>query len=240
MKSQFSLGARALSRATRRAGAADLSDAQLESAFKAQYLHAVEEAGHGRSVSPAAQLERAGVIIGRQPSVESYLAELRDLVQATPFQRAAGALELLESLAQDGYSLAVISNTIGEPGAALWPVLKSFELDRFVSTFMFSDEHPWTKPAPEIFAATLRRLEEPASQAVHVGDGWSDLEGARRAGFRAGILFTGLQEYGAEYRQLFAPSPKEEPPAPHQAVTLGEVGDLVRKLLPPRSSSSTL
>ena len=99
----------------------------------------------------------------------------------------------------------MISNTIGEPGATLRPILTSMGFDEVVEEYLFSDELPWTKPDPAIFLEALRRLGSDPSHAVHVGDGWPDIEGPKRTGMKAGILYTGLQTYGAEYQRLFLP-----------------------------------
>ena len=49
---------------------------------------------------------------------------------------------------------------------------------------------------------------------------------------RAGILFTGLQEYGARYKALFLPQGWDHPPTELVARRLDEVLALVRGLLP--------
>jgi HAD superfamily hydrolase (TIGR01549 family) len=232
MERQMELGEQALARAIRDSGAPDRSPAELRAAFEVEYLRAVEASGRGVTVTPARQVALAGGRTGRHPAVPEYLEELAQLVRATPFRVAPGALELLRSLSDDGYRLAVVSNTVGEPGALFRPLLRSSGFDRYVRAYAFSDEHPWSKPAPEIFQAALASLGVQRQDAVHVGDGWSDLEGARRAGFRAGVLFTGLKEYGAKYRELFA-STQSRPSTPEfEADTLEGVGRIVRDLLP--------
>jgi putative hydrolase of the HAD superfamily len=169
--------------------------------------------------------------------LERYLSELRHLVEEAPFRTAPGALDLLRSLSEEGYRLAVISNTVGEPGAFLRPVLRSMGFERYVESYTFSDELPWAKPSPEVFRKALGELETPPSETVHAGDGWSDIEGARRAHLRAGILYSGLPEYGARYQELFFPHGRTAPEAEYHASDLEEVGRLVRTILPrPRLS----
>ena len=82
----------------------------------------------------------------------------------------------------------------------------------------------------KIFAAALARLESPARTAVHVGDGWSDIEGARRAGFRAGVLFTGLSRYGDRYRRLFLPEGWSSPPTPYRLERWEELPAMLDRL----------
>jgi HAD superfamily hydrolase (TIGR01549 family) len=239
MRAQFALGRRALAEAPPSPGAPTLSESELETAFESAYVEAARAAQNGQTISPVDQLRLAGKMTGRVPAVAAYLRRLAALVEATPFRIAPGALDLVQSLTEHTYKLGVISNTIGEPGALFRPILRSMGLDRFIDVFTFSDERPWTKPAPEIFLETLRALRVSPSEAVHVGDGWSDIEGARRAQLRAGILFTGLHEYGARYRELFATSSGLPLESEHRADSLEAVGEIIRRVLPPNDTGES-
>jgi FMN phosphatase YigB (HAD superfamily) len=234
MTHQVRLGTEVLLSSARLPGAPELSERELRGAFELAYAAAVSASSEGRTVTPAEQLREAAKETGRDADPREYLMKLRNEIAGTHFRRAPGALELLAELREDGYRVGIISNTVGEPGAFLRPVLASMGFDRFVESYVFSDEHPWTKPSPEIFRYALGKLDATPAEAVHVGDGWSDLEGARRASFRAAILFTGLHEYGAQYRKLFLPGVPENPDAGYQTDRLEEVGPIVRKLLPPK------
>ncbi len=234
-RTQVALAVDALHAATPAAGAPARSDRELAGDFEAALGEAVRAAGEGRTVTPRTQIQCAAAVSGRTVDADRYLARLAQAVRAQPFRLAPGAGELLGSLREDGYTTAVISNTIGETGRSLRPVLRSLGLETAVDRLVFSDEQPWAKPAPEIFWSTLRRLGEQPAQCVHVGDGWADIEGARRAGLRAAILFTGLQDYGRHYRALHAgPGPRAAPATPRVG-KLGEVAPLVARLLPPRT-----
>jgi len=232
MARQLALGSEVLRRAPRLPGAPDLSDAELGRAFEKEYVDAVAKSSEGKSVTPAEQLARAARATGRDADPKEYLTALQAEVAKTPFLRAPGALECLSELRQRGYRVGVISNTVGEPGAFLRPILESMGFNRYVETYVFSDEQPWTKPAPEIFRYTLSCLSESPPDAVHVGDAWSDLEGARRAGYRGAVLFTGLRSYGESYRKLFLPDVPGAPPAQYRTDRLAEVGPIIEKLLP--------
>jgi len=232
MAHQIALGCEVLRKAPLLPGAAKLSDEELARAFERSYAAAVAASSQGRSVTPAQQLLEAAKETGRDADPKKYLVLLQEEIQRTRFRIAPGALELTDTLRERGYRVGVISNTVGEPGAFLRPTLTSMGFDRSVETYVFSDEQPWTKPSPEIFFYALRQLNEPPDLAVHVGDAWADLEGARRAGYRGAILFTGLRSYGARYRTLFFPDLPEAPPTGYQTDRLGEVGSIVEKLLP--------
>jgi len=96
-----------------------------------------------------------------------------------------GALSALETLSARGYTLAVVSNTMRTPGAALRKVLERYRLLGFFKHATFSDEVGVRKPVPEIFALTLRALNGDARRALHVGDDpVLDVGGARAAGMR--------------------------------------------------------
>ncbi|MGC2289490.1 MAG: HAD-IA family hydrolase, partial [Thermoplasmata archaeon] len=79
----------------------------------------------------------------------------------------------------------------------------------YIEAWAFSDQLPWTKPAPEIFWHCLGMLSTRRERAVHVGDGWVDIAGARAAGLRAGILYSGERRYGETYGRLIGPDRPE-------------------------------
>ena len=95
------------------------------------------------------------------------------------------AREALEALTARGYVLAVVSNTMRTPGATLRKLLERYGLLALFTHTTFSDEVGVRKPAPEIFALSLRAVGGAAASAVHVGDdAVLDVEGARAAGMR--------------------------------------------------------
>ena len=95
------------------------------------------------------------------------------------------ALAALESLSGSGYRLALISNVMRTPGAALRRLLERFRLLGYFQHTTFSDEVRIRKPAPEIFHLTLRAVAGEPATSVHVGDDpVLDVQGARAAGMR--------------------------------------------------------
>jgi len=95
------------------------------------------------------------------------------------------ALAALESLSGGGYTLALISNVMRTPGAALRRLLERFRLLGYFQHTTFSDEVRIRKPAPEIFHLTLRAVAGEPETSVHVGDDpILDVQGARAAGMR--------------------------------------------------------
>src|SRR5271157_76683 len=232
MTHQLALGQEVLRSSPRLPGAPELSDGDLGRAFERAYEGAVAQGVGGRTVTPAEQLDRAAKETGRDADPREYLSRLRTLVESTPFRVAPGGLDLLGELRGLGYRVGMISNTIGEPGEFLRPILAKMGFDRYVEAYVFSDEHPWTKPSPEIFRFALDQLDGVPAEAVHVGDSWSDLEGARRAGFRGAVWFTGLHAYGDSYRKLFLPETPGAPSSDYRTDRLEEVGPIIEQLLP--------
>lgn len=175
--------------------------------------HAAEQARSGESIPLVAQITEAARRADRQVDPARYVRRISELVGATAFQIAPGAIDVLRALRQDGWRVGVVSNTVGEPGAAFRPIAKRLGLDAVVETWVFSDEHPWTKPHPAIFQEALRRLATGPESAVHVGDSWFDIAGAQQAGLRAALLYTGLQRYGTRYQSHLG-SPRRLEPVP--------------------------
>ena len=202
-----------------------------KAAFKAELERAVFESHAGRTVTPAEQITRAAQACGREPPARAFEAALGQVVAATPFRTAPGALETLAEVRRLGAAVAIVSNTVGEPGRFLREWLGKAGFDPSVQLYTFSDEHPWTKPAPEIFRWTLDRLGSEPSRAIHVGDGWADLEGARRAQLHAGILYTGEQRYAPEYRALNYAPPIDRSLVDAEVPTLPDLVPIVARWL---------
>jgi FMN phosphatase YigB (HAD superfamily) len=189
-----------------RNGAPGTLEVDVKAAFEAELKRAVTQSHQGRTVTSGEQMVRAAAACGRQPRPEAFDEALGKVVAATPFRTTPGALETLAEIRRMGPAVGILSNTVGEPGRFLRDRLRTLGFDRVVEVYTFSDEHPWTKPAPEIFHWTLEQLGSEPASAIHVGDGWADLEGARRAGLYAGVLYTGSRNYAPEYQALnYAP-----------------------------------
>ena len=232
MRGQLEVAADVLARSPGLGGGSDRGRRALRTAFRREYEAAVTASRVGRSVSPAEQFERAARACGRRPRTELYLRSLRRLVATLRFRVAPAARPVLRALRREGYRVGVLSNTTGEPGRYLRPALTRFGFDPLVDAYTFSDELPWSKPSPKIFEAALARLGSAPRAAVHVGDGWSDMEGGRRARLVGTVLYTGLQEYGPEYRRLFLAPNARPVEGDRRVAELTDVPPIVRELLP--------
>jgi putative hydrolase of the HAD superfamily len=119
-----------------------------------------------------------------------------------------GARAALQALRARGVALALLSNTMRSPGSVLRTLLDRFGLLACFAHTTFSDEVGVRKPAPEIFALTLRALGVPPAEAVHVGDDpLLDVQGARGAGMRVvQVTSLSLRALGAQRPDAVVPS----------------------------------
>jgi HAD superfamily hydrolase (TIGR01549 family) len=170
---------------------------------------AVAAAARGISTPLAVQALHAARRLGRAARPLEYSQALASLAEATPLLLSPGALDTVAELRRQHFRLGIVSNTIGEPGEVWQRKLDREGVGEYFEAWAFSDQLPWAKPAPEIFWHCLGMLSVRRERAIHVGDGWSDIAGARAAGLRAGIQFTGEQRYGESYGRLFAPARRE-------------------------------
>lgn len=192
---------------------------------------AVEAAHRGVSIPLAVQAIHGARRLGRTARPLELSQALTTLVAQTPFRLTPGLIETLRELRDRGFRLGVISNTIGEPGEAWQHRLDEAGVGDCIEAWAFSDQLPWTKPAPEIFWHCLGMLSTRRDRAIHLGDSWADLVGARAAGLRAGVLFTGQRKYGETYGRLFGQERPELREAEFKIDRLTKLPDLAERLL---------
>jgi HAD superfamily hydrolase (TIGR01549 family) len=192
---------------------------------------AVEAAGRGVSIPLATQALHGAHRLGRAARPLEYSQALTELVEHTDFRLSPGVSEALAELQRRHFRLGVVSNTIGEPGESLQRMLDRAGVGKYLEAWAFSDQLPWTKPAPEIFWHCLGMLSTRRERCVHVGDGWADLAGARAAGLRAGILYTGERKYGATYGRLIGLNRPELREAEFRVERFADLPELVERLL---------
>ena len=120
--------------------------------------------------------------------------ELDDLINTSPVRVAAGAIDALAKLRNQGMHLGIVSNVLHETSAGLRKLLAEKGLLSLFSSVILSSDFPWSKPRPEPFRRVLRELGTSSRYSVHVGDLLYDVLGAQRAGVRP-LLFTGLHRF---------------------------------------------
>jgi len=134
------------------------------------------------------------ILLAVDPELPKRLppATQRDLVEAyarpallAPPAVDEGAGPALDALAQQGYALCLVSNTMRTPGGTLREILRHYGLLHHFTHLAFSDECGVRKPEAAIFLRALQAVGVAAREAVHVGDDpVLDVEGARGAGMR--------------------------------------------------------
>jgi HAD superfamily hydrolase (TIGR01549 family) len=129
-------------------------------------------------------LERYGALDedNLQQSLEIFygvLLEDRKLVN--------GAVELLASIKERGYSVGLISDVAwGLPSEFPMRDIKFYGLDAYFDDYVFSTDIGLRKPHPKIFKVALSNLGVDASESMYVGNSiYNDIKGAKGVGMKA-------------------------------------------------------
>jgi putative hydrolase of the HAD superfamily len=92
------------------------------------------------------------------------------------------------------YKIGVISDAIFSPGRALRQLLTDYDILKYFSSFIFSDEIGCSKPNPAIFEAATKDFDVKTSEIVHIGDReLKDISGPHSVGARA-VLCTVVKD----------------------------------------------
>jgi putative hydrolase of the HAD superfamily len=135
------------------------------------YIKELDPALEG-TIAPEA---RAGIV---REYIDSYIEH--------PPSVDEHAVDVLAKVQAMGLKLGLICNTGATPGMTQRVFLAEKGIAQFFDVLVFSDEERLSKPAPEIFHLTLKRLSARAEETVHIGDhGLNDVVGAKKAGLRA-------------------------------------------------------
>jgi FMN phosphatase YigB (HAD superfamily) len=150
-------------------------------------------------------------------------ARLDSSLRTARVRPAPGVRATLRELSDRGMSIGLVSNLIHETSRAATRILRELRLDEYYSSRQFSPDLPWSKPLPGPYLRCLKELRITAESAVHVGDRFLDIQGARRAGMGA-IAYTGLHH--AEFGRTI---PAAERPAARtpRAATWAQVLELL-------------
>lgn len=102
------------------------------------------------------------------------------------------------------YRMGVVSDAIFSPGRALRQLLADYDILKFFSAFVFSDEIGCSKPNPATFEAAAKALNVRLSEIAHIGDReLKDIAGPHDVGARA-VLCTVVKDRGSENTQADA------------------------------------
>lgn len=156
--------------------ASDIDPERVRTAFEAEMRFYRDNAERGRDAGSLAALreEAAAVLsagLGREVGVAAMMGAIR-------FRAYPDAAPALAALRRRGLRIVCVSNWDYELGAVLERIGLAPALDGVVTSAAVGSR----KPDPAIFAAALAIAGCEAAEAIHVGDGEEDVEGARAAG----------------------------------------------------------
>ena len=99
---------------------------------------------------------------------------------------------------QGKYKMGVISDAIFSPGRALRQLLADYDILKYFSSFIFSDEIGCAKPNAALFEAAAEDLGVKPAEIVHIGDReLKDIDGPHAVGARA-VLCTVVKDRCSE------------------------------------------
>ncbi len=124
--------------------------------------------------------------------LEQGVRRAMDAAQDQPVRFVDGMAEVLDTLRERGYGIAVLENLdeVEERG------LEGLSWPKSVDQFVLSNSTDLLLPEPGIFEFALRTLwDARADRSALVSSGWNGaLEGARRAGIRDVVFVRGTRE----------------------------------------------
>ena len=107
-----------------------------------------------------------------------------------------GAFELLEYLADKGYTLHILSNGFEE---VTYRKCELSGIKNYFATITSADELNIRKPHPEIYAHALQKAGAAAGESVMIGDDWvADVEGGKAFGLKVVFFDVFDDKYTAE------------------------------------------
>jgi FMN phosphatase YigB (HAD superfamily) len=172
-----------------------VSEQDVERACEAEYkIHHSVWINEHRTLSAYERVSNCMTHLGVRIPKER-LSELTRLCEEGILERPPipieGARETIEQLSRT-HRLGIISDVGFSPGRVLRKVLADSGMINAFESLVFSDEAGHSKPHPEVFGITARRLEAAPEQMAHIGDlEHTDIVGAKRAGYQA-IRFVGI------------------------------------------------
>ncbi len=132
-----------------------------------------------------------------EPEFDELVRLHEDMELSVRPDLAPNIADALSSL-QGKYKIGVISDAIFSPGRALRQLLADYDILKYFSSFIFSDEIGCAKPNPAAFEAAAGELGVRTGEIVHIGDReLKDIEGPHAVGARA-VLCTVVKDRCSE------------------------------------------
>ncbi|MHC4243985.1 MAG: HAD family hydrolase [Planctomycetota bacterium] len=132
-----------------------------------------------------------------EPEFDELVRLHEDMELSVRPDLAPNITETLGSL-QGKYKMGVISDAIFSPGRALRQLLADYDILKYFSSFIFSDEIGCAKPNAAVFEAAAQDLGVKPGEIVHIGDReLKDIDGPHAVGARA-VLCTVVKDRCSE------------------------------------------
>lgn len=170
-----------------------------------------ETEAHGIQFGLEDRVMRLAADLGLPVPTPEQLDELQRLLTVAqlshpPVLTEPDLKEVLETLAQMGLRIAVISNTNMTVGNVVHESLVHHNLADLINWEVYSGDIGVAKPNPKIFSRLVEMSGYPAHSILHVGDNKvTDLHGARRSGFDS-ILYERRQRLPQSHDVIWAHS----------------------------------
>ena len=132
-----------------------------------------------------------------EPEFDELVRLHEDMELAVRPDLAPNIADTLSSL-QGKYKMGVISDAIFSPGRALQQLLADYDILKYFTSFIFSDEIGCAKPNAAVFQAAAKDLGVKPGEIVHIGDReLKDIDGPHAVGARA-VLCTVVKDRCSE------------------------------------------
>jgi putative hydrolase of the HAD superfamily len=132
-----------------------------------------------------------------EPELDELIRLHEDMELTVRPDLAPNVADTLSSL-QGKYKMGVISDAIFSPGRALRQLLADYDILKYFSSFIFSDEIGCAKPNAAVFETAAQDLGVKPGEIVHIGDReLKDIDGPHAVGARA-VLCTVVKDRCSE------------------------------------------
>ncbi|MCP4187388.1 MAG: HAD family phosphatase [Gammaproteobacteria bacterium] len=137
-------------------------------------------------------IQRFDMKATREELIENKLKANQAFLAHNPFPLIPGALESIEKLHNHGLKLAIVT---GANQHGLSRTVEAYGLDKFVSTFVSSDDVTHSKPAPDCYLLAMEKLGVKAHESVAIEDTEHGMKAAVGAGVKCLAIPTEISEH---------------------------------------------
>lgn len=137
---------------------------------------------------------------GRKDMNGYYSASEELLMQYKPLLLDNDIPELLSHLQEKGKTMNILSNTAFIKGSSLRKIIKHYDVEKYFSFQVYSDETGYSKPGIEMYQYAYEQIKNigdiEKKEVLHIGDNiLSDHEGAMKFGFDSHLITHNTNEF---------------------------------------------